>query len=605
VTLISSPGRGSPEEGDGVPQQFQLLPLLADFVRTRLLSNFEWLFVAATFFGIAASLWLAHEKLAFLNFYFIPVLLAGYFLNTRSAVIGALLSILVVSFFAVMSPDSFYQELSRMGLWLHLVTWGSFLILTGAIVGGIADKLRGRFLKASETLMRIEAANERLTRSYKRLEEHNLGIEAEKARIEAVLNSTMDPGVARLIIAQKVANERRELSALSAGIVELAERSRGQPAGEVVAGLNRLYAAVEPLLLHYKAHLDRYTGDGLLAEFGIPYPLKRHAVLAALAAFRIQQRASSENLPWKLKVGVASGDCVIGLIGSGGRRNYTAVGTAVETAQRLRALCPPGGVAVEEAVAEAVRRWFQLRPLQTQAAVRLSFSEGTARKVSAETGAPGAVYELIGMKDPLDDPDRIPAAAAARYADLAKKVALPLQAVSLIEALEGGLGHSRAVSSLAAALGDAAGLDERQVRGLFLAASMHDVGKCGLPDELVGEGDRLEEFSAEQAELYRTHPVLAEKVIEQTGVPCSPEIFGIIRQHHERFDGAGFPEGLKGDAINLGARILQLCDAYERLTGGLGERDPVEPSEALAEIRRGMGAGRFDPKLGEVFLKLF
>jgi len=71
------------------------------------------------------------------------------------------------------------------------------------------------------------------------------------------------------------------------------------------------------------------------------------------------------------------------------------------------------------------------------------------------------------------------------------------------------------------------------------------------------------------------------------------------------FDGAGFPEGLKGDAINLGARILQLCDAYERLTGGLGERDPVEPSEALAEIRRGMGAGRFDPKLGEVFLKLF
>ncbi|MBI5244986.1 MAG: HD domain-containing protein [Elusimicrobia bacterium] len=605
MSVVIPAGRGSPEEDDDRPQQFKLLPLLVDFVRNRLYSSFEWTFVVATFLGIALILWLVQQKLSFLNFYFIPVLLAGCFLNARSAVLGSILAILVVTFCVVLHPDSFYQELTRMGLYLHLIAWGSFLILTGAIVGTLAERLRSQFLKASNTLLRLVDDKEEEARAYRQLSERSQALEAEKMRIEAVLNATMDPLVARLIIARQLKSERRQISVLAAEAADAASRASAEPPEDMVRGLNRLYGAIEPLLVHYKGHLDRYTGCGLLAEFGVPFPLRRHMLLAALAGFKVQQRIASENIPWKLRIGVSSGECLLGLIGSGSRRNYTAVGPAVEEALRLRAVCPAGSVAVDEAVAGEVRRWFQMRLIQARAAVRLSFCDSTANRVAVDQGSRGAAYELIGLKDPLDDTTRVPPAAGRMYLELSHRAALPLKAISLIEALEGSLGHAKVTASLAAAAGNAAGLDERQVRTLFMAACMHDAGKCGLPEDLLWRQEETGALSEPERDLLRAHPAMAEQVIDQIGIPVNQDILDIVRQHHERFDGSGYPEGLKGAQICLGARILQLADSYERLSGGLGAREPMPAEDALNEIRRDMAEGRLDPKLGGIFLKLF
>ena len=229
----------------------RLLPLLRSFLRDHLLRSFEGFFVLMTFSAIALILYFIDQKLSFLNFYFIPILLAGYFMNTRSAVLGSLLSILVVTFFVVVNPDSFYQELTRMGLYLHLVTWGSFLILTGAMVGHLTEKLRSRFFKASDTLSRLADMQETLSKAYKRLEERNLTLEANKTRVEAVLNSTLDPLLARLIIENKVRNESREMTVLRADLVESGGRAVGLPPQSLVTELNRAFSTLDPVFTRF------------------------------------------------------------------------------------------------------------------------------------------------------------------------------------------------------------------------------------------------------------------------------------------------------------------------------------------------------------------
>jgi HD-GYP domain-containing protein (c-di-GMP phosphodiesterase class II) len=154
--------------------------------------------------------------------------------------------------------------------------------------------------------------------------------------------------------------------------------------------------------------------------------------------------------------------------------------------------------------------------------------------------------------------------------------------------------HARNVASLAVLLGDAVGLESEHVRRLELAAMLHDIGKLGLPESLLVEVLR----TARQQMAVRAHATIGETLVQSLGV------YGVgdwVRHHHERWDGAGYPDGLSGDQIPLESRIIALADAFDIMTSARRTRSPMSRGAALQEIDLGMGS-RFDPMLAETFI---
>lgn len=173
---------------------------------------------------------------------------------------------------------------------------------------------------------------------------------------------------------------------------------------------------------------------------------------------------------------------------------------------------------------------------------------------------------------------------------------------SLLRALEGHApgegGHAERVAVYAAATGEQMGMDERELLHLRRAAQLHDVGKVKVSADILRKPDRLSD--AEWDEL-RLHAILAESVLESLWFlsPAMP----MIRHHHERWDGAGYPDGLAGEKIPLGARIIGVAEAFDSLTQSTPFRAASLEAEALGELRRCAGS-QFDPAVVEAFEKI-
>lgn len=173
---------------------------------------------------------------------------------------------------------------------------------------------------------------------------------------------------------------------------------------------------------------------------------------------------------------------------------------------------------------------------------------------------------------------------------------------SLLRALEGHApgegGHAERVAVYAVATGDALGLDENQLLHLRRAAQLHDVGKVRVSPAILRKPDRLSE--AEWDEL-RLHAILAESVLEATWFlkPVLP----MIRHHHERWDGTGYPDGLAGDRIPLGARIIAVAEAFDSLTQPSPFRPATSEGAAWEELRASAGS-HFDPAVVDAFEKV-
>ena len=155
--------------------------------------------------------------------------------------------------------------------------------------------------------------------------------------------------------------------------------------------------------------------------------------------------------------------------------------------------------------------------------------------------------------------------------------------------------HARNVSALAVLLGDAVGLDDEGLRSLEIAALLHDVGQIALADELV-----VGSLTPRRRLAAREHSILGAQLVDAVGVEG---ISGSVRSHHERWDGAGYPDGLSGEEIALGSRIIALADAYDGMTSGRRSGIPMSRAAALQEIDHALGT-RFDPLLAEEFIRL-
>ena len=157
--------------------------------------------------------------------------------------------------------------------------------------------------------------------------------------------------------------------------------------------------------------------------------------------------------------------------------------------------------------------------------------------------------------------------------------------------------HSQNVATLARLVGEELGLDDARAERLEIAASLHDIGKVGIPDAVLRKTGALD---AEESRRVRQHAALGERIASFAGVD---EILPWIRHHHERWDGAGYPDGIAGAAIPLEARIIAVCDAFEAMTAGRPGSVSLSFSSALQEIDLCMGT-QFDPEVAEAFIRV-
>jgi putative two-component system response regulator len=157
-------------------------------------------------------------------------------------------------------------------------------------------------------------------------------------------------------------------------------------------------------------------------------------------------------------------------------------------------------------------------------------------------------------------------------------------------------GHARRTAFYATLLADRLCLSETDKRQVRLAAFLHDIGKIGVPSVLLSHAGDLD---AKSRHAIERHPEVGARLIAPLGV--SPGLVAAVRHHHERWDGRGYPDRLGGEAIPLTARIVQIADAFDAMTGGTRPDRPARSrSEALAELARCAGA-QFDPTLVKEF----
>ncbi len=159
------------------------------------------------------------------------------------------------------------------------------------------------------------------------------------------------------------------------------------------------------------------------------------------------------------------------------------------------------------------------------------------------------------------------------------------------------LTHSKGVAEIAETIGEAAGLSEKQLSDLRDAALLHDIGKVGVPDAILTKPDNL---SGEEWKIMQTHAAEGARIVGFVK-ELSP-LVPLIRHHHERYDGTGYPDGLKGEAIPLGARVLCIADAYDTMTTPRGYREVLSQEDALEELRW-CSEKQFDPVLVEAFCR--
>jgi len=156
--------------------------------------------------------------------------------------------------------------------------------------------------------------------------------------------------------------------------------------------------------------------------------------------------------------------------------------------------------------------------------------------------------------------------------------------------------HSSGVAELAIAVARLLGMETEEIDEVARAAELHDVGKVGIPDAIL---DKPGPLDAVEWELMRQHTIVGERILN--AAPALRPVARLVRASHERWDGTGYPDGLRGEEIPRGARIVAVCDAYEAMTGDRAYRRALPHDAACAELRASAGS-QFDPEVVETFI---
>ena len=159
-------------------------------------------------------------------------------------------------------------------------------------------------------------------------------------------------------------------------------------------------------------------------------------------------------------------------------------------------------------------------------------------------------------------------------------------------------GHSSRVGLYALRIAQALNLPDREQAIVEVGATLHDIGKIGIPDQVLQKAGRLTD---EEFRLIQKHPVLGKRILE--GVAKFQDYLAIVELHHENHDGSGYPWGLQGETIPLGARIVHVVDAFDAMTTSRPYREAMSTDRALSILKKNAGS-QFDPRIVQVFLDL-
>ncbi len=211
---------------------------------------------------------------------------------------------------------------------------------------------------------------------------------------------------------------------------------------------------------------------------------------------------------------------------------------------------------------------------------------------------------IISYIDINEKADKVGKMELAYYKEEQKKISLLFEqtAQSLVNAIDAKdiytHGHSARVAEYAEKIAKASGMSDEECNDIYFAGLLHDVGKIGIPDEIINKDGKL---TPEEYNIVKTHPVLGKQIL--SSIEESPYISIGANYHHERFDGTGYPEGLKGENIPMVARILAVADAYDAMTSKRSFRDPMPQQEVREELVKGMGT-QFDPNFAKIMVHL-
>jgi putative nucleotidyltransferase with HDIG domain len=159
--------------------------------------------------------------------------------------------------------------------------------------------------------------------------------------------------------------------------------------------------------------------------------------------------------------------------------------------------------------------------------------------------------------------------------------------------------HSLNVTRYSTLLGEHLGLDEEELRSLRQGALLHDLGKIGIPDNILKKPGNLDDS---EFEIIKKHPALTSDILDT--LETSDHFAAIARSHHERWDGDGYPDGLNGENIPLLARIVAIADAWDAMTSNRVYRDAMSENIALDIFEREKDSGQWDPYLVDKFITL-
>lgn len=216
----------------------------------------------------------------------------------------------------------------------------------------------------------------------------------------------------------------------------------------------------------------------------------------------------------------------------------------------------------------------------------------------------GPLQEAFGMEDlTLADALAASVSAAIESAQLVEKqrdlflqtVTALAQAVELRDKYTGG--HTQRVTDYSLILADALGLSAEDRRTIQIGTPLHDIGKIGIDDAILRKPSRL---TKEERDIMNTHTTMGAAILES--IPDLNYVIPIVRNHHEAWDGGGYPDKLAGEQIPFLARIVAVADAFDAMTSTRPYRPGMAPSEAFAEIRSQMNR-QFDPQVADAFLK--
>jgi HD-GYP domain-containing protein (c-di-GMP phosphodiesterase class II) len=160
-------------------------------------------------------------------------------------------------------------------------------------------------------------------------------------------------------------------------------------------------------------------------------------------------------------------------------------------------------------------------------------------------------------------------------------------------------GHQRRTADITCAIAADMSLPEEQIRGIRMAGLIHDVGKIAMPSEILSKPSRLSDI---EFALIKTHSLVGYDILKGINFPWP--VAEIAYQHHERMDGSGYPRGLKGEEIHLGARIIAVADVVEAMASHRTYRPALGTDKALEEIQRNRGV-LYDPEVADACLRVF